>query len=429
VLAASLGFCGLSTLLFGLGPAWRLSRPGIVTDLKEQVSEPVVPGSGRSLLAMRSLLVIAQLAISLTLLTAAGLFIRGAINAARVDPGFALKDGLVVEVDAGLAGYDELRGRQTVRTLVERLHGLPGVEQVSPGGVGPVRSSGLAQGPSGRRGPCCWRDGRIRRHGEILRADYNVIGADYFRTIRLPLVQGREFNAAEREPGSASSAAIIDQELAGWLWPGEEALGRQLQMEGGASGESLRVLVVVGIVPTVRNSLIEPKPVPHLYVPWGFEYRPKMYFHLRLAPRRESELALLRAVREEIRAADARWPVISLKRLADLPQGTRDLWLVKAGAQMFLAFGGLALVLALVGVYGVKSFTVARRTREIGIRMALGATAPSVLWLVLREGLTLTAVGLGLGVLLAAAAGRLVSGLLYGVSPLDPWPLPSRRCF
>jgi len=421
VLVATLGFCGLSALLFGLGPAWRLSRPGIVTDLKEQVSEPVSPTSGRGLLAMRSLLVIAQLAISLTLLTAAGLFIRGAINAASVDPGFALKDGLVVEVDAGLAGYDEVRGRQTVRTLAERLHGLPGVEGIS-----------LASSvPFGRRD---WRDvGRAgvapaaeamaesAVMGKSFGTDYNVIGPDYFRTIRLPLAKGREFNASELEPGSASSAAIIDQELARWLWPGEEALGRQLQIGGGAKGESPRVLVVVGIVPTLRNSIIEPKPMPHLYVPWGFEYQPKMYFHLRLAPRgRENELALLRTVREEIRAADERLPVISLRMLAELPRGTRDLWLVQTGAQMFLAFGGLALVLALVGVYGVKSFTVARRTREIGIRMAMGATAPSVLWLVLREGLSLTAVGLGFGVLLAAVAGRLLSGLLYGVSPLDP---------
>jgi ABC-type antimicrobial peptide transport system permease subunit len=105
----------------------------------------------------------------------------------------------------------------------------------------------------------------------------------------------------------------------------------------------------------------------------------------------------------------------------DLPKGTRDLWLVQAGARMFMAFGGLALVLAVIGVYGIRSFTVARRAREMGIRMALGATARNVLWLVMREGLILTGVGLGCGMLLACASGRLLSGLLYGVSPLDPW--------
>jgi predicted permease len=371
---------------------------------------------------MRSVLVIAQLAISLTLLTAAGLFIRGAVNATRVDPGFALKDGLVVEVDPALAGYEEVRSRQTYQSLVERLRGLPGVEDVSLAASVPFGGRDWRNVSRTGATPAAGARPESAATGRSFGADYNVIGADYFRTIRLPLVKGREFNPAEMEPGSASSVAVIDQDLADRLWPGEEALGRQLRMANGVSGENPRVLEIVGVVPTLRNNLIEPEPVPHLYVPWGFEYHPKMHLHLRVAPRgRESELALLRTVRDEIRAADARLPVISLKRLADLPEGTRDLWLVKSGAQMLLAFGGLALVLALVGVYGVKSFTVARRTREIGIRMALGATAPSVLWLVLREGLTLAAVGLGCGVLLAAAAGRLLSGLLYGVSPLDPW--------
>jgi predicted permease len=421
VLAATLGFCVVSALLFGLGPAWRLSRPGLVADLKEQVSEPISPASGRNLLAMRSLLVIVQLAISLTLLTAAGLFIRGAVNATRVDPGFALKDGLVVEVDPALAGYDEVRGRQTFRGLVERLRGLPGVEGVSLAASVPFGFRDWRN--VSRAGVMPSADGRAESAaaGKSFGADYNVIGADYFRTVRLPIIQGREFNQSEIEPGPASSVAVIDQELARRLWPGEEALGRRLQIAGAASAESPRVLEVIGIVPTLRNSIIEPEPAPHLYVPWGFEYHPKMYLHLRVAPRgRETELALLRTARNEIRAVDPVLPVVSVKTLADLPKGTRDLWLVTAGAQMFLAFGGLALILALVGVYGVRSFTVARRTREIGIRMALGATAPSVLWLVLHEGLTLTAVGLGCGLLLAAAAGRLLSGLLYGVSPLDP---------
>ncbi len=422
VLVVTLGFCGLSVLLFGLGPAWRLSRPELVTGLKEQISGPGSSGSGGSLLGMRSLLVVGQLAISLSLLTAAGLFIRGALNAARADPGFPLKDGLVVEVDPVLAGYDEVRSRQVYSALVKRLHSLPGVEDVSLAASIPfsqrewrdIRRAGAA--------PAVSESAESVAMGRYIGADHNVVGADYFRTVGLPLIKGREFSQSEMEPGSVSRVAVIDRELANRLWPGEEALGRSLQIKGQVPGEDSHALEVVGIVPTLRNSLIEPKPVPHLYVPWGFEYKPKMYIHLRLTPRgRQNELALLQTVREEVRAVDAGWPVISMKTLADLPKGTRDLWLVKTGARMFIAFGSLALVLAGVGMYGVKSFTTARRTREIGIRMALGATSPNVLCLILREGSILTAVGLGCGMLLAGAAGRLLSGLLYGVSPLDPW--------
>lgn len=421
LLAATIGVCGLSTLLFGLGPAWRMTRPGIVADLKVQVSEPVTPAAGQSLFSMRNWLVITQLAISLTLLAAAGLFVRGAVNAAHVDPGFALRNGIVVEVDTALAGYDEVRGREAYFSLGERLRTLPGVEAMT-------MASSI---PFDRR---MWRT--IRRAGvpastgvmaesaatgKTFVADYNVIGANYFTTLGVSLVRGREFVRSEMEPGSRAQVAIIDQELARLLWPGEEALGRQMQIVTGTPRESPRPLEVVGIVPTLRNSIIETRQVAHLYVPLGHQYQPQMYFHLRVAPHgRESELTLLRTVPDEIHSLDARLSVLTLKTLADLPKRTQDLWLVQAGAEMFLIFGALALILALIGIYGVKSFTVARRTREIGIRIALGATTRNILRQVMREGLILTTIGLAFGVLLAVPAGLLLRGLLYGVSPVDP---------
>ena len=178
---------------------------------------------------------------------------------------------------------------------------------------------------------------------------------------------------------------------------------------------------IVGIVAGLRDRISDHVLQPHLWLPFAQDYPSTANFHLRVAARGDAaEAAMLRAIRQEIRSYDDRLPVLALRTLCRHFQEGPDQWLVRTGAAVFSVLGALALILALVGVYGVKAYAVARRTREIGIRLAVGATARDVLWLVLREGIAMTLTGVGIGLLLAAAAARLLYSILYGVSATDP---------
>ncbi len=406
VLGATLAFCLLSTMLFGLGPAWKLSRSRMASDLKEQVGDDLRGKASRSVLAPRNLLVVGQISLSLALLTATGLFTRSAINAARANPGFSLDNSLLVETDASLAGYDETRGRQIYLNLLERLRALPGVEGASLAYIVPF--SGFSDGRRVQKADAAVEEARVR---------FNIVATDYFKTLGLPLLRGREFDRLEVESTSAPGVAVIDEPLAKKLWPGENPVGRQIQFAEDKKG----VMEIVGVVAGMHDDPFDKAPQPHVYIPLGQEYRGRMNLHLKLGPlNRETEAAMLKTVREAIRAVDPRLPVISVQTLHRLHDEGLLLWFVRTGARVFAIFGALALFLAVVGVYGVKAYVVARRTREIGIRMALGATTRDVLWMVLRDGLKMTLLGLGIGLCLAVCVCFLLRSMLYGVEALDP---------
>ena len=229
--------------------------------------------------------------------------------------------------------------------------------------------------------------------------------------------------------------AIIDEPLAKALFPGQDALGQQIQLParedaGPVSGQGIvlddpertrRVMEVVGIVPGLRHQLFDKAPVAHLYTPFGRQFRSGIHIHLRTASADPAaEGALLQAVRREIRAVDERLPVLGLKTMTQFRDSSLLYGIVRAGAGLFGVFGGVAVFLAVVGLYAVKSYVVARRTREIGIRMAIGSTTSDVMWLILKEGLGLTMVGLTVGLALAAAIGLGVASMLYEVSAFDP---------
>jgi predicted permease len=274
-----------------------------------------------------------------------------------------------------------------------------------------VEKAGAASGPSSEK------DAKEKP----ISASFNIVATDYFKTLGLPLHRGREFDRLEVESTAAPRVAIIDEPLASKLWPGENPVGRPIQFASDKSADKPKVMEIVGVVAGVRNELGEKAPQPHVYVPFGQEYRSIVNLHIRVARLDgEAEVAMLKAVRDTIRSADPRLPVISIQTLRTFHDEGLLLWFVRTGARLFAVFGALALFLAVVGVYGVKAYVVARRTREIGIRMALGATTRDILWMVQREGLKMTLAGLGIGLCFAVCVGFLLRNMLYEVKALDP---------
>ena len=411
VVTGTLGFCLLGTILFGLGPAWKLTRGDILSDLKQQANAD--RQRGRGLRSPRNLLVVGQVALSLTLLTAGGLFLRGAVAASTADPGFAFERGLLLETDPSLAGYDEPRGRAIYQALLTRLRSLPGVDAASFASMVPFGafSEGRTVQPVGP----------AEIDAQSRGASYTIVGSDYFRSLGLSMLRGREFTDAETQADTPPAVAIVDETLARALWPDGDALGQQIRFRDRSTGGVSDPLSVVGLAPGRRNEIFDQQPTPHVYVPFGWQYRGNMNIHVRLdAPGREAAQAMLQTVRAEVRAFDERLPVLALKTLEDFRADSAGIWVVRAGARVFTTFGALALFLAVIGLYAVKAYVVSRRTREIGIRMALGAGKGDVLWLVLREGILLTVAGLGVGLLLSVGTAQLLASLLYEVSTLDP---------
>ncbi|OLC47630.1 MAG: hypothetical protein AUH43_11260 [Acidobacteria bacterium 13_1_40CM_65_14] len=399
MVAAAGGFAVLSTIFFALGPAWSLSRPAVSADLKGE------PGRVARRFGVGSLLVVGQLAVSLALVAAGGLFVRGAIRAAAANPGFALDHQLVVAVDPSVAGYDETRGRALFRAMLQRLRATPGVADASMASMVPFGE--IREGRSVRLTP----DAGIS-------ADFVVVASDYFKTLGLRVLRGREFTVADDEPGAALKLAIIDAPLARRLFGDAEALGRQVLIEP-REGEPLQPFTVVGIAPPMRQDLFDPESRPRVYVSLGSKFSANMTLHVRTEPG-APDAAMLATVRGELQRLDSRLPVFTARTMEMQRDKSITAWSVRVAATMFSTFGALALLLATIGAYGLKAYEVSRRTREIGIRMALGATAGDVQRLVLREGLRTTVIALGIGLLLAAGTGKLVSGLLYRVSPFDP---------
>jgi predicted permease len=414
VLAATTAFAVIATVASGLGPALKLSKTDLVVDLKALTADGS-PRLGRRFSA-RNVMVVGQIALSLMLLSMGGLFARGALKAAATNPGFSYDRQLLVGIDPTLAQYDETRGRATTRDVLRRVRALPGIAAAAMAATVPFGD--FHEGLSVERvgGPA--RPDLAARTN----AAYRVIGADYFRALNLPMVRGREFTEAEELSPTAPRVAIVDERLARKLFGADEPLGQMIrytERPGERTKNDGEAMEIVGVAAPIRDDLFDREPGPAIYEPWGRNYRGNMFVHARAA-QAGMEGDLLQAIRREIRAYDPRLPLVQATTMQSFHDRSLELWAVRAGGRTFLVFGLLALLLAVVGLYGVKSYIVSQRTREIGIRMALGARPGDVLAMMLKEGAMLSAVGVALGLPLAALLGFAVSRMLYDVRPLDP---------
>jgi predicted permease len=409
VLTGTIGFCVAASLVFGGWPAWTLTGRAVVSDLKRHIGDQGRQPGG---IRVGNALVVAQVALSVLLLVTGGLFLMSAVNAVGADPGFSLEGGVVAQIDPSLAGYDETRGRQAQLALVDRLRATPGVDAVSIGSGFPFTS-----GDSRLVAPAGGADAESRSVDSV----FMVTGRDYARVLGLSLLTGRDFTDAEMLPG-LERVAIIDDALAQRLWPSASALGELIQFLDEEGPDARQPLRVIGIIPAVKHSVNDPRPFPHVYVPLGQRYESAMLLHVR-GRGTDAEPALLGTVARVIRETDPRVPVLGLHTWGDYLDSTIDVVLVRVAAQVFSAFGIIALLLAVIGVYGVKSYVVSRRTREFGIRIAAGAHPRVLLWQVLREGSRTTAIGIGIGLLLALGAGQFLRGLLYGINNVEPFVL------
>ncbi len=389
----------LTVVFSALAPALRATRLDGTTALRGDLA---AAGAGRRI-GLRDGLVIVQVAVSLVILAAAGLFLASLRNATRIDPGFRAAGLALMRLELGIQGYDSVQGRAFYSELERRVTALPGVEAVSLAEIVPLGLSRQRRGIE--------VEGYTPREGEEMEFGVNTVGPGYFGTMEIPLVRGRGIEPRDR--AGAPPVAVVNESFAHRFWPGQNPLGRRFSTGRGGTRE------IVGVARDSKYWSLSEEPQPHFYEPFAQVYEADMVLLVRTAgePR-----TILPAVVREARALDPELPV-EANTMADhlgfalLPQ--------RIGAAVLGVFGLVAALLATFGLYGVMSYVVSQRTAEIGIRMALGAGSRDVRMLVVRRALALTLAGLTLGLAGAAAVTRLLAAFLVEVSPTDPTTLLS----
>jgi predicted permease len=391
---AALVACG-SALLCGFVPALQSSRVDLVSVVNEDAS-PRGASRGR----LRSVLVVAQVAVSLMLLVGAGLATRSVDAARHANPGFDASHTTAVTLEVKQNAYDEARGRVFYRKLLDASRAGAGIESATLAAYTPLSFLDTPARPAAI-------EGYEPRRGEDMVFTSNSVGPDYFRTLRIPVLAGREFQ--DRDDESAAPVAIVNGTLAQRFWGGAtNAIGRRIRIADG------NWRTIVGVAADVKYSRINEPPRPYGYVPFFQSYRSSMTLHTRGAAPVDR---LVDQARAAVTAIDPDMPVVRARSMADATRGA--LFLFDLSAAMLFVFGAAGLALAAMGTYALVSYTVRQRTREIGIRMALGATARAVVLTFVTRGVRLGIVGAALGIVVALGASRLLSGVLFGVTATD----------
>jgi len=396
VLALSAGVCLIATLLLGLVPALQTRELDLSGALKAESAGVV--GSGRSGW-VRSGLVVVQVSLSFVLLVGAGLLLQSLQRIRNTSPGFSTHEVLETTVNLVQAGYDAPRAQNFQDQLLERVKAIPGVESAALARLTPLSYASFSSSPIAV-------DGYQPPPDEQPIVEYNEVGPDYFATIGIPLVSGREFNRADDE--KSALVAIVNQTMAAKYWLGRNPMGERLQVKG-------RWLQVVGVAKDSKYESVRETPKPFFYVPLhqNFARGAGLNIRTRLSPD-----TMRAALTREVHAIDRNLALFEVITLQEQVDRTTSAQLV--AVTLVSVLGGLALLLAAIGLYGVMSYAVSQSTRELGLRMALGATPSHLLRLVMSRGLALTAAGIVGGTAVALASTRLFGYLLYNVSPHDP---------
>jgi predicted permease len=399
ILGFTFGLTFLTGIVFGLLPAMRASRPDPWTTLKDTVGS--VAGSGGSLF-LRKGLVTAQVALSFLLLFGAGLFVRSLQNLQTTDTGVALDNLITFQLSPDLNGYDDERTVQFYQQLLDRLRSAPGVKAAAIASVPILAGSEWDSSMS--------VEGHRAADGEDMQAFMNSLSPGYFTTMQIPFLEGRDFTPMDAK--KESTVAIVNRRFAEHFFKGTSAVGRRL---GWGTGPQTKL--TIEIIGVVADSLYEgPREGVRrqVFVPnWG---RNGVAFYMRTTT---PSAGAYNMVRNEVKRLDPSMPVYRMKTLE--AQLDETLLTDRLIALLSAGFGLLATVLASVGLYGVMAFVVARRRKELGIRLALGAQPAGVIWLVMREVIVLLTIGLAIGIPSAVGLGRYVSAQLYGIQPNDPW--------
>ncbi len=396
-----------ATLLAGLVPAFLAARADLT---------PVIKGHAASIrigprrLTLRNLLVTGQIAVMFLLLQMAALFTTSFLNATRLDPGFAPGAMAFATVAPGAAGYDRARTDEFFRSLLEQVRSEAGMEAAALARHLPL--NGFSGGGATARVRIAGHQPPDGREAFAIRD--NVVSTGYFQTIGIPLIRGRDFDARDRADGER--VTIINQTMVNRFWPDEDPIGRRIELvpDTGAD-DSARACLIVGIVADTKYLTLNETTPPYMFFPLSQVPAGEMTV---VARGRGSETALAGQVRTVITALDPGQPIMDV--ITRREHLRRALFGERTLAESVAGLGAISLMLAMVGMYGVVAFAVSRRTREIGLRMALGASTRRVIGDVLRHGAGLAVAGVILGAVVGAALGAVLAGSLYGVSATDP---------
>ena len=396
VVVFNFGISMLTVVLFGVVPALKASRLDLVSALKNS-SQPNA-WRRRGLPSAHSILVVTQVTLSLVLLVGAGLFVRSLRNLRSIDRGFQNDNVLAMSLDMDLQGFDKARGQNFYAAALERLSSLPGVQSVSMASALPVTAGGARlQRPAGLTRPAV---------NEPISIDVVRVAPRFLETIGLPLMRGRDFQSFDTE--KSTPAMIVNETMAAKFWPDENPLGRTFY-DGNTTFE------VVGVARDTKYRNLRESPRMTMYRPLAQFYASSINLLVRT---RSDPAVMLPAIQNRLGSVEPAIAVFNVRTLKE--QVDRSLYVERMQSFLLSLFGLLALLLTAVGIYGVIAFTVSQRTREVGIRMALGAQKRDVLKLILTRGFLLAAWGTGVGLIGCYWLGRLLSNQLYGITAYDP---------